>query len=220
MKNDLTCGVVRDLLPSYAEGLLGEESRQAADRHLAGCPECAAALDAMRRAEPQAEEQAREVDFLKRVKKRNARKIIAAVVCTVVVLLSALLAKLFIIGTPFQPQSVAVEVAVEGDVLHLSLISVFSANAFHGWRVETENGIASIYARDVLVSRLFPSGSASLEVPLEGVQEVWLGGVSGRLLWQDGVVISPLALELMEARTPYCGRPLRFGSYCGDSASP
>ena len=31
MKNDLTCGVVRDLLPSYVEGLLGEESRQAVD---------------------------------------------------------------------------------------------------------------------------------------------------------------------------------------------
>ena len=26
MKNDLTCGVVRDLLPSYVENLLGEES--------------------------------------------------------------------------------------------------------------------------------------------------------------------------------------------------
>ena len=24
MKNDLTCGVVRDLLPSYIEGLLGQ----------------------------------------------------------------------------------------------------------------------------------------------------------------------------------------------------
>ena len=36
MKNDLTCGVVRDLLPSYVEGLLGEESRQAVDRHLNG----------------------------------------------------------------------------------------------------------------------------------------------------------------------------------------
>ncbi len=28
MKNDLTCGVVRDLLPSYVENLLGEESKR------------------------------------------------------------------------------------------------------------------------------------------------------------------------------------------------
>ena len=40
MKNDLTCGVVRDLLPSYVENLLGEESKEAVDRHLETCPEC------------------------------------------------------------------------------------------------------------------------------------------------------------------------------------
>ena len=208
MKNDLTCGVVRDLLPSYVEGLLCGESRQAVDRHLSGCPACAAALTAMGRPEAETEEQTREVDYLKRVKKRNTWKIIAAVVCTALILLAALLAKLFIIGTPLQPQSVAVtETAVEGDVLHLSLMSVGSANAFHGWHVETENGIASIYARDVLVSALHSSGDARLEIPLTGVREVWLGGVSGRLVWQDGVVISPLALELLDARAPYCGDP-------------
>ena len=30
MKNDLTCGVVRDLLPSYVEGLTSPESNTAA----------------------------------------------------------------------------------------------------------------------------------------------------------------------------------------------
>ena len=208
MKNDLTCGVVRDLLPNYIDGLLCVESRQAVDRHLADCSACAAALSAMGTQEPPAEEQAREVDYLKRVKLHNNRKIIAAVVCTAVVLVTALLAKLFIIGTPLQPQSVAItETAVEEDTLHLSLMSVGSGNAFHGWHVETENGVASIYARDVLVSPLYSSGDAEPEIPLEGVQEVWLGGTSGQLVWQDGVSISPLALELMDARAPYCGDP-------------
>lgn len=208
MKNDLTCGVVRDLLPNYIDGLLCGESRQAVDRHLAGCSACADALAAMGESVSQVEEQTREVDYLKRVKLRNNRKIIAAVVCTAAILVTALLAKLFIIGTPLQPQSVAImETVVAGDILQLSLMPVESANAFHGWRIETENGIASIYARDVLVSPLFSSGSASLEIPLEGVQEVWLGGTSGRLVWQDGVVISPLALELLDARAPYCGDP-------------
>ena len=34
MKNDLTCGVVRDLLPSYVEGLTSPESNTAVERHL------------------------------------------------------------------------------------------------------------------------------------------------------------------------------------------
>ena len=47
MKNDLTCGVVRDLLPSYVENLLGEESKEAVDRHLETCPECRERKEAM-----------------------------------------------------------------------------------------------------------------------------------------------------------------------------
>ena len=35
MKNDLTCGVVRDLLPSYVEGLTSQETNTAVERHLA-----------------------------------------------------------------------------------------------------------------------------------------------------------------------------------------
>ena len=41
MKNDLTCGVVRDLLPSYVEGLTSPESNTAVERHLSECPDCA-----------------------------------------------------------------------------------------------------------------------------------------------------------------------------------
>ena len=41
MKNDLTCGVVQDLLPSYVEGLTSPESNTAVERHLSGCPDCA-----------------------------------------------------------------------------------------------------------------------------------------------------------------------------------
>ena len=42
MKNDLSCGVVRDLLPSYVENLLGKESQEAVERHLENCRECGA----------------------------------------------------------------------------------------------------------------------------------------------------------------------------------
>ena len=41
MKNDLTCAVVRDLLPSYVESLTAEETGQAVERHLRLCPDCA-----------------------------------------------------------------------------------------------------------------------------------------------------------------------------------
>lgn len=207
MKNDLSCGVVRDLLPSYIEGLLGEESKEAVDRHLEGCPECRGWKDAMSTLAEKGAEPEKEVDYLKQVKRATRKRIILSVIVTAVGLLAVLGLKAFVIGTPLQPQSVAV-IAAEvqpGNSLFLSLSSTSSGNAFHGWKVETVDGVASIYARDVLVSPLYSAGNAHLYVSLENVREVWLGGISGQLLWKEGLVIGQKTLDLLEAKTPYCG---------------
>lgn len=46
--DELNCGMVRDLLPSYDEDLLHESVRDAVAEHLAGCPACAAVLNGHR----------------------------------------------------------------------------------------------------------------------------------------------------------------------------
>ena len=102
MKNDLTCGVVRDLLPALVEGLASEETAEAVERHLRACPDCAARRAAMvePRAAAEAEEARREVDYLRQVKRRSRRRVAAAVLATAACLLALLVIKAFIIGTP------------------------------------------------------------------------------------------------------------------------
>lgn len=218
MKNDLSCGVVRDLLPSYVENLLGEESKEAVDRHLETCPECRERKEDM--AAPTGAEEtaeaAKEVDFLRRVKKGTVKKIALAVVCTVLVLLGGLALKVFVIGTPLQAQSVAVleEGICSDNSLFLYLVSTNSGSAFYGWKLETVDGVTSIYARDVLASPLHRFVGKILSVPLEGVREVWLGGTSGqgRLLWAEGMMIDQETLDLLDAKTPYCGDAPALGN--------
>lgn len=224
MKNDLTCGLVQDLLPSYVEGLVCEETQEAVDRHLADCPGCAAALDAMRAPVPEPErdtaEQNREVDYLKKVKRRNRRRIAAAAVLAGCAVIAAFLFLFFERGTPLNYKTVAITelsfLPQEGEgghpgLLSLSLSATDSGKAFHSWRVATGDSLDVFYitAREVLASPLHSSGSGGMEnIPIgSNTQEVWLGGPSGRLLWQDGVVISRLALDLMDAKAPYCGDP-------------
>ena len=69
MKNDLTCGVVRDLLPSYADGIAGEETAAAVERHMAECEECRAALHRMKEPEDAAPPEEKEIDYLKKVRR-------------------------------------------------------------------------------------------------------------------------------------------------------
>lgn len=209
MKNDLSCAVVRDLLPAYAEGLTAPETNEAVERHLAGCPECAKCLADM--LAPEAAEQAendKEVDYLKTVRRRGWRRVALAVALTVAALIGALAAMLFIIGTPANSESMALDIWDSDGQLQVEVSSRASANAYWGWKTETADGVVTITAREGLVSALHSTAAAKLSVPLDGIDEVYL---CGRLIWQEGTITAGKALErfeiLYDAKTPYVGNP-------------
>ena len=213
MKNipELPCAIVEDLLPAYVEGLTSEESRAAVEAHLTSCPACAAKRAAMGAEEegPSPEESAeaaREVDYLKAVRRKGRRRVWLAVLGTLLVLTAAFAAKIFVIGKPLDPSGVGVSFQREDDVLRVDIASMGSGNAFWGWKAENQDGVVSITGRSVLVSPLFRDGSGTVEVPLEGVTEIWLGQAGeGRLVWQEDTEISPDAWALYQAQTPYVG---------------
>lgn len=219
MKNDLTCGVVRDLLPSYIEGLLGEDSREAVDRHLETCPACAAQKEAMA-AMPGAEakkEAAKEVDFLKRVKKGTVHKIVLAVVCTVLLVVGGYLLKEFVIGRTPDAEHISIEnpqVDAENN-LNLLADTYWGAYELRGLKSTEENGILTYTAREVRVNPFqtaqggYRKQIPLLSIPLKGLDEVW---ICGRLVWQDGMVIDRDTLLLLDAKTPYCGDAPALGN--------
>ena len=203
MKNDLTCPVVGDLLPAYAEGLTSPETNQAVEAHLASCPDCTARLAAMRAPEPEAAETAKEVDYLKKVKRRSWKRMVLAIVLTLLVLTGGAAAMVFVIGSPASAETtVVLRTWTEEQTLWVEVTSPVSANAFWGWKTEVENGTAYITAREVIVSPIHPSAYGKIGVPLEGLEAVYL---CGRLIWQDGEAISTAVQALYEARTPYVG---------------
>ena len=209
MKDNLPCAVVRDLLPIYVEGLTEPETNAAVEAHLKTCPACTARLAAMRAPEPPPEaETAKEVDYLKKVKRRSWKRVVLAVLITVLVLMGALAAKLFLLGSAAGPESMVFYVEQSDEILSLRISSVASANAYWGWNTKSQDGVVEISAREGLVSPLHSTASAKLDIPLEGVQEVYL---CGRLIWQEGTITAGQALKqfetLYEARTPYVGNP-------------
>ena len=215
MKNDLTCAVVRDLLPSYVEGLTSEETNQAVDAHLAGCPDCAAQKDAMAAPEETAEqrETAKEVDYLKTVKWRNRQRVVLAVICVALVIAAAAFLKVCVIGTPAQSDGMSVEVyyyvgadkvhsAKDQDTLYISVCPNYAPMAYWGWKMETKDGVVDIQARQVTRSPLFQNEQIELEVPMEGVTEIRIGG---RTIVQEGTIIEYDDALVYALQTPYVG---------------
>ena len=72
MKNNLTCEIVEDLMPSYIDGLTSEVTNKAVREHLSQCGKCNAKLDTMSEpySEDKIEQEKKEIDFLK----KNRRK--------------------------------------------------------------------------------------------------------------------------------------------------
>lgn len=84
MKSNLSCNVVQDLLPQYAEKLLSPESEAEIRAHLAECPRCREVYGEMTSPEPVPEEAPKELDYLKKIRRSRLRLLICSL-CTVAI---------------------------------------------------------------------------------------------------------------------------------------
>ena len=82
----LSCEIVRDLLPTYVDDLVGEETAAAVEAHVALCPGCAEALRAMEQPEKRKGPEKKEVDFLKKQRRKRWLFALAGVVAALVML--------------------------------------------------------------------------------------------------------------------------------------
>lgn len=201
MKNDLTCGVVRDLLPAFVEGLTTPETNGAVEAHLKHCPDCAK-LRADLSGDVPPPEEVREVDYLKKVKRRTGWRVVLAAVCTVLVLAAALAVKLFVIGQPIQQEGLSWTVSEDAGAMELRIYSNWSGVAYCRFEVERADGVVRVTGRQVLPSYLYRTADHRERIPLDGVTEIWLGE---QLLWQDGVFVGKKTFAVYQAKGDYVG---------------
>ena len=213
MKNDLTCGVVRDLLPSYVEGLTSQETNTAVECHLADCPDCTRLRADLAGETPPPPEEVKEVDYLKKVKRRGRRRVVAAVAVTVLVLALGIAAKLFLIGSPanwdtWENYNFTARTNVPNQLDISFYPDELPDTAYCHWNVTNENGIVCVNARKVLPSVFHDTSEHWEHISLSGVREVW---VANQLVWQGGVVISPQMDRVYQTKTPYVGNAPAVG---------
>ena len=208
MKTELPCAIVRDLLPSYVEGLTEEETTAAVKEHLNICESCRSRCEAMSSGEAALAASTKEVDYLKQVKKKNHLKILIAVVLAVVLVLTGVGAKLFVIGSPCNPENlwVTASVSESGESMKISVTATDSAFAIPSLEPimeQTDDGlVARISAKRVLASPLYHSGTSYAILHSDILTRV---EVCGETVWQNGIAINGYIRRLMKHKTPYVG---------------
>lgn len=209
-QHHLPCPVVRDLLPSYIEGLTEDETTQLVKEHLDDCADCAGHYASMKGPElvhTEEQEEQKKVDYLKTIRRRNWKHIVLAVVLVCVLVFSGIAAKLFLIGSPLNLEEVFYTISSPNgsDQLSIDLSLVNSGVAFGHVDAKEVNGTYEITARKVLNSRAIPGSSgANLSLPLEGIHTVTF---MGQTIWQEHLPIDQKTSAMYTARVPYVGSP-------------
>ncbi len=229
----IPCAVIKDLLPSYAENLTGEETGELVREHLEECPDCKAAYEAMRGEIPQETgensgiaAEPPEIDYLKKIRNTGRKKIIAAVLIVLLLAGAAVLAKVYLYGSPIEDfhmtvSSQCAEASAESEetgeseefMIFSCWIEKSRGQAFTHYKIrETGDGKeivlyaapASIFHKDTTMQIWIPIPVKTVNgnIYVEDLQEsiTIKGDTYGEHGW-----VTKRAKELYAARNPYIG---------------
>ena len=199
---DLSCDVIRDLLPAVADEIASADTEALVKEHIETCADCRAALDAMRAPEAAPTADEKEIDYLKKTRKKGLRAVIAAALAVLMLCAAGLALRAFVIGFDGDPAWLMSEVAAEGSALTLRCSPNDSAGAVGKMEFSEEDGVVTVNARRVLASPLHP-GSA--EATYEAAEPIRRVIVNDRVVWDEGARISPFTAKLFALRNPYVG---------------
>ena len=202
MSEKLTCHVVKDLLPMYIDGLTSEETTKDIKEHLAGCEDCRAQHAAMTGQIPGGRElEEKEIDYLKKVKRRGKR---AAVIvgCIAVLLLAILGVRFLVIGGVDEQLMISAEVEGTREV-YISAQTASSSMAISGLDVSEKDGVITISARTVPIGILRKSSRFEMYTARSDIKQIV--DASGKVIWENGTEISDYVGRMYARKVKYVG---------------
>lgn len=115
----MKCEIIRDLLPSYVDGLTSEESNREITAHVAECAPCKEILEQMQEeVQEKAPKEKRKINPFRKFNRRMMSAVAVAVVICIGV--GGFGYKAFARGFAINPQEITMEPKLEGDMLYLN----------------------------------------------------------------------------------------------------
>ena len=211
MKHNLPCEVIRDLFPSYIDDLTSDVTNILLEEHVKECEKCREILGRMQETTEGIIrfEEKKEIDFLRKTKKINQKKIWGSILGTFVFIITVYFLATYVIGYGTAHDNIKCEVvSAEGRKLVVSAECrnpeyVISKAAFRWIPNEDE---VEVTFKTVKKSPLYEEKREfSYMAPAE-FKEVCVGGRLQPIIWFEGTKISMEAGELFDVRNPYIGQ--------------
>ena len=213
------CAIIQDLLPTYVDGLASDATAAMIEAHVAECEECRHMLESMRDGAgvtpAEAERDAKEIDFLRKSRKKGRRAVVLGVAAALLVALAAAGAKVYLIGSEYNG-SMGCDISVDDNTMEVGVTAADSAHVIRKVDFTMDNGVAQGTVRAVLPGIVRSSGTFDATDGSAAVTHDWAGSFSfgedikevrigDRVYWANGTAVSQKASEVFSAGHEYIG---------------
>ena len=206
MKNNLTCEIVEDLMPSYIDGLTSEVTNKAVREHLSQCDKCKAKLDTMSEpcSEDKIEQEKKEIDFLKKNRRKNIRTKLISVIAVILVATIIICILPYTERGHFTEDEVLYNLEVDGDKFIFTAIPTTTEEVITYIEPAIDKDGESL---DINIGRRKASPfdnrkSVTKEISYSNVKRI---KILGKIIWEDGEHISDITSEVFAEKQRYVG---------------
>ncbi len=215
----LPCEIVRDLLPSYAEGLASDVTEKAIKHHLEDCSSCLEVLAAMQADDKDVagaisdtisesevlESETGEIDYLKKVRRRFITGITICIAAAIIALCGLWTVQYRFNTFSMQTtdiESAANSVSVENTTLEFSGKIKEDGRAITDINFVYNEGVVNISAK---ITKKFPWNSGDFDEIFSApgdIRQVW---IAGQLVWENGKAVPENVGRLYSSKNKYVG---------------
>ena len=131
----IPCEMIKDLLPLYIDGLTSDTTNREIEEHVSTCEACNTVLESMKKDEAggisasEKESQKKQIDFLKKYRRRLRITALSIILAILVVILGVLFSKSFLIGEKSEEGQVTYTIEVRGNEVYVTAVPSGSKDA-------------------------------------------------------------------------------------------
>lgn len=205
--NKIPCEVIRDLFPSYIDELTSKVTNDIIEEHNKNCPECAKILESMKEPHIEAsiiENEKKEIDFLKKNKKRNRTIILGSLLAACLLVFAIVSVRFYIMGNKANMDNVSYKISKEDNSIVIDADTSDDMHELVKTKVEEGNGTVKIYVNEVLANPV-KDHSFHLELEQANGDTISYVLINDRAIWDNGKSISGNVSKAYSTRHMYMG---------------
>ena len=205
--NKIPCEVIRDLFPSYIDELTSKVTNDIIEEHTKSCSECTRILASMKEPHVESdiiENEKKEIDFLKKNKKRNKVIILGSLFVACLLVFIIVSVRFYVMGNKANMDNVSYKISKDDNSILIDADTGDDVHELVKTKVEEGDGTIRIYVNEVLANPV-NDNSFHLELDQTEGDTIRYILINDRAIWENGKSISGNVSKAYSTRHMYMG---------------